>query len=75
MTPHATRNTTAVLGAPSDWDESIDGVCEGLPVTQVGGTMISYWRPTWRERLALIFGRSIKLGVVGSGHPPVSLNV
>lgn len=74
MKAHRTATTSAVLGEPADWNEEVDGVCEGLPITQSGSAMFSYWRPGWRERLALIFGRSLRLGVFGRGHPPVSLD-
>lgn len=74
MTPfrHPTTNTT--LEAPDDWDVEANGECIGLPITQSGSTMFSFWRPTWRERLRLLFGGHIRLGVVGRGHPPVSLD-
>jgi hypothetical protein len=73
---HSTSSTTAILGAPHDWDETANGTCEGLPITQSDfGVMFSYWRPTWRERFALIFGRSLRLGIFGRGHPPVSLDL
>lgn len=39
--------------------------------------IISCWRPTWRERLAIFFGRPLWLWVTGTGlrHPPVLIEV
>ncbi len=75
MRAHHTPKTTVVLGEPADWDEDADGVCEGLPIMETDfGVMYSWWKPTWRDRLAMIFGRSLRLGVFGRAHPPVSLD-
>ena len=44
------QNTARVLGKPPAWYESIQGVCPGLPVsdivTPVGPAMESVWHPT-----------------------------
>jgi hypothetical protein len=74
MRPLKPKNMTAVLGAPADWNETEDGTCEGLPIVQSGGVMFSYWRPSFREWLAILIGRPLRLGVFGRGHPPVSLD-
>lgn len=74
MNPFRHPSTTFDLAAPDGWDEVANGECLGLPIAQSGGTMFSYWRPTWRERIALFFGGHIRLGVFGRGHPPVSLD-
>lgn len=68
---------TRVLGAPADWDADTHGPCEGLPVhiDEHAGEYFSVWRPTWRERLRLLFGGTVGLFVAGRGHPPVSLEV
>lgn len=74
MTPISFKGQQAVLGAPPDWDES-QGSCDGLPVLRVGENFISFWKPTWRERIALLFGAKIQLTIVGAGHPPVAIDV
>lgn len=72
MKPTRTATTTVVLGAPSSWNQ--DAECADLPLALAGDTMFSYWRPSWREWLAVLFGRPVRLGVFGSAHPPVSLD-
>lgn len=64
-----------ILGAPKDWDEAKHGHCEGLPIITAHGHFYSYWRFSWRDRLAVLFGRSLRLCVAASGHPPVALEV
>lgn len=71
-TRHPTNN--AVLAAPDGWDEAADGECVDLPITQDHGCMFSYWRPTLRERFAILFGGHVRLAVVGKQHPPVALD-
>lgn len=66
--------TTATLGAPSDWDGSYLGDCEGLPVCVVGDNNFSYWKPTLKDKLNILMGRNVRLCVFGAGHPPVSLD-
>lgn len=53
-----------------------DEQCSPLPVFRDGTYCISCWRPSWRERLALVFGRPVWL-LVWAGHtqPPVKLTV
>lgn len=75
MTPIHFSGVTHVLGAPRDWNEAEHGPCAGLPTAFVDGQFMSCGRPTWRQRLALLFGRCITLFVIGSGHPPVMLGV
>lgn len=73
---HARRHPTnnAILGAPAGWDEQADGECIDLPITHAHGAMFSYWRPSLRERLAILFGGHVRLGVFGDRHPPVSVD-
>ena len=53
-------NTTRVLGKPPAWDETKQGVCPGLPVsdivTPVGPAMESVWHPT-PDELQRLAGR------------------
>jgi hypothetical protein len=78
MTPIKTEHTTHVLGAPQGWNANAHGPCVGLPVLrQVDAGLpefYSYWRATWRERLAIFFGRPVRLCVVGQAHPPVHID-
>ena len=42
------------------------------------GVVVSCWKPTWRERLNLIFGRPVWLLVMSARpprHPPVRLDI
>jgi hypothetical protein len=63
MKPVQTKYTRHIIGAPKDWDEAKRGPCYGLPVVYGDGTICSYWRPSWRERFAVLFGRNIRLTV------------
>jgi len=64
---------TLVLGAPREWDHDAYGKCAGLPVRRDNGMYSSLWRPTWRDRLAILFGARLRLFVVGKVHPPVAI--
>lgn len=65
-----------VLGAPESWDEDAHRPCIGLPVKRQDGKCISCWKPTWRERIAMLFGRPIWLHVAsGQTQPPVAVEV
>lgn len=67
------------LGAPEDWTAETHGQCGVLPVRRevLDGLpkMTSAWFPTAEEIQRLASGAPIYLGVVGSGHPVVSLGV
>lgn len=75
MKPVRTATTNTVLGAPRDWDAAQHGECEGLPIAVNDNVMFSYWRPSPTEVLRILRGQPIRLGVFGSGHPPVSLDM
>lgn len=75
MKPYKHAMTTHTLGAPVGWDEQKYGPCAGLPVLHHEGVIYSFWRPSIRERIALLFGRSVQLGVVSNAQPPVSIEV
>ncbi len=77
MRPVDFPGVTNVLGKPADWDEKMYGSCGGLPVrfNQTDGIFASCWKPTFRQRLAVLFGRPIWLHVVSRAHPPVMLSV
>lgn len=70
--------STRQLGAPADWDGK-DMSCGVLPILDVqtseGNFMFSAWEPTPPELEALNKGANILLGVRGTAHPVVSLQV
>lgn len=63
------------LGAPVGWDEKTHGKCQVLPVLKANECFYSCWQPSWRERLALVFGHPVKLVVFAAGQPPVAVEV
>lgn len=71
----ATRN----LGAPRGWEKDKHGICGGLPIrdelTTAGPGMTSAWLPTPEEITQIQAGAPIYLTVLGSVHPPVSMQV
>lgn len=71
------EHTNDLLGAPSNWDAPKHGPCLGLPVLIENDnglkSFYSYWQTTWRERLAILFGRPVRLVVIGN-HPPVHID-
>lgn len=77
--PVRIRNCTRVLGAPQGWTPDTSGPCCSLPIRdEVQGdlpVMISSWEPTPAELTAIAAGATIKLRIVGTGHPPVMLYV
>lgn len=76
MKPETFKGYTAVLGAPPRWEKEKYGPCLGLPVRQRDLIVTSCWRPSWWERIALLFGARVFLNVAsGITQPPVSLEV
>jgi hypothetical protein len=77
MKPICTVACNSELGAPVGWDETKLGKCTSLPVHRDASLCLlySWWALTWRERLGLLFGKSVRLAIVGSMMPPVALDV
>jgi len=77
LKPIKTKICNHEFGAPFNWDASVRGECIPLPVYHDKGnsTFYSYWELTDEERKRIADGAHIILGVVGNGHPPVSVNV
>lgn len=73
MLPVRIAGTTHTLGAPKDWDESVDGKCCGLAIRFVDGCCQSAWQPTPKELDILNAGGSVVLSIVGN-QPPVNLS-
>lgn len=64
------------LGAPPNWNAAEYGECEILPIRREYGCIYSCWKPSFRERLKLIFGQPITMIVaMPQTQPPISLNV
>jgi hypothetical protein len=71
----AAWTTTTLNGGPASRYGSADDVIN-LPVYRDGYQIVSCWRPTWRERLAFLFGAPVRLHVLAhSTHSPVKLTV
>jgi len=69
MTPTAVNPSKPIDGGPvvyaADQPEYLP-----LPVwRRESGEVVSRWRLTWRERLAVLLGRDIYLGVFTYGQP------
>lgn len=72
MKPSTFPQATALLHRPVSMT---DKECASLWVHKTDGAFVSCWRPTWRERLAILFGCPLWLWVIGYSHPPVALEV
>lgn len=73
------ENTTRVMNAPADWDNTTIPV-EGLPIVDAkleDGTnvMMSVWLPTPDELEMLNNGGRVVLSILGEQHPIVSVEV
>lgn len=79
MNPRRIDGATMVLGAPADWHDTHDGRCMGLPVRVIDCQnslyLVSAWEPTPAELEALNRGETVKLWIMGTSHPVVSLSV
>lgn len=71
MKPIDFKQSTKVLQRPSTMAES---KCQSLPVWCDGKQCVSCWKPTFKERLNILFGGKVWLGVLsGKTQPPVFL--
>jgi hypothetical protein len=68
------RKADKILGAPVGWESDRFGECAGLPVRMAEHGFISYWKPSIRERLAILFGRPVRLSTFSFSHPAVALD-
>lgn len=73
MTPSDFPQSNGTLQKPPTMT---DEECSPLKVHRAlsHNAYISCWRPTWRERLAILFGSPVWLWVYGERHPPVALD-
>lgn len=79
MLPARIEDADTALRPPADWDEAQNGRCGSLPirVERIDGVqfMISAWEVSTDEAMVLLAGGKVQLGVSGSAHPVVNLNV
>lgn len=75
MIPISTDSTNLNLSKPSDWEEEKHGECIALPVSHYDGVYYSYWRPTFIERIKILFGNNIRVRICSEFHPPIALDV
>jgi len=54
-------------------DGMTDDECGPLPVYTDGQYLISCWKPSFKDRLIILLGKSIWLWILGKAHPPVKL--
>lgn len=71
------KSNNAVLGAPPG--VSIEQ-CRALPITRVvfadgDHACVSFWLPTVQELQLLAQGQPLRLCVMGTTHPPLSVGV
>lgn len=69
------------IAAPKGWDHNLDGECGHLHVVEAVDLMsglpvlYSLYKPTEEEVLALAEGGSLRLGILGGGHPVINMAV
>ena len=74
MRPIKNSVTAIPFGAPPGWDAAKHGECKVLYVADANPYFFSYWKPSFRDVVAMIFGATIRLSCVG-GQPPVWMGV
>ncbi len=68
MTPVPFPEQSDVLGRPPTMT---DEECRPLPVFRDGVNVVSCWRPSWRERLSILFFGRVWLALMsGTTQPP-----
>lgn len=76
MKPVKFKSANAVLGPPEEWDSGIHGECSRLHVLKDNSYIYSCWKPSFGERVKLLFGQPVKLIVAWPmTMPPVALEV
>lgn len=69
MKPIDFSQSTKILQRPSTMPES---ECQSLPVWSDGKQCVSCWKPTFKERVKILFTGKVWLGVLsGKTQPPV----
>jgi hypothetical protein len=79
MRPIALEGATREFGRPEGWNELFMGPCNSLQVQDIDHKgapfMVTAWLPTREELMAINAGCPIMLGIGGTEHPVVFLNV
>jgi hypothetical protein len=76
MKPVPTKYTNATLAPPVHWDEKTMGKCVPLPVcNNEPPYMFSWWKASWWERLAILFGRPVRVCIIAAQHPAISVDI
>lgn len=70
MKPSPFKQQNLVLTKPLDMT---DEECAPLSVHQHTEGLISCWRPSWRDRLALLFGFPLWMYIRGHQQPAIAL--
>lgn len=76
MIPSSFKYSNKLLGAPRGHvpEESEVGEICALPVWTDGQQCVSLWRPTWRERISILFYGQVWCQVwFGQSQPPICL--
>lgn len=68
------------MGAPRDWNEERDGPCGALSICDMRDQSLPKMESAWElegfEDVAMLLGAgTIRLGIVGTVHPPVYMTV
>lgn len=75
MNPVDTNLTNIRLFAPEGWDASHYIPCRTLPAhVSPDEIYYSWWRPSLKERLQILFYGFVRLAVWSKTHPPVSVD-
>lgn len=78
-TPARIADHTQVLTPPDDWDEERNGHCGQLFIRHELQDGVNFMRSAWEmapdEALMLLTGAKILLGISGTRHPVVNLQV
>lgn len=73
MKPIYFKESTNTLSKPKNMT---DEQCKPLPIYTDGKECISCWKPSFKEKLCLLFGAKIWLGVLcGHTQPPVRITI
>lgn len=70
MKPSSFKQQNKVLQKPSDMTVA---ECAPLSVYHHSDGIISCWRPSWRDRFALLFGFPLWMHVRGTRQPAIAL--
>lgn len=68
-----TQFTNIVYTQPYEWNDKIHGECVNLNVHQHEGFIMSWWKPSFKERIKILFGKSIKITLLTKIQPPISV--